>query len=77
MGNPISEPLVIVKKGDNDHREQGNWVHPHVALNLLQWCSLKFTVWVIRWLYDCPNSERRGRALVRIVCPASTLTLAN
>jgi len=35
-----------------DHRLQGTWVHPQVAINLGQWVSPAFAVQVSQWVYD-------------------------
>lgn len=51
MGIPISE-LLIITKGGNNKSEQGTWVHPQVAINLGQWCSAKFAVFVSRIVFD-------------------------
>lgn len=45
-GIPISE-LIQMVKGKNP-KLQGTWVHPKVAINLGQWISPKFAVWIIR-----------------------------
>ena len=36
--------------GPNDQR--GTWVHPHIAINLGQWCSPKFAVAVSKWVQE-------------------------
>lgn len=50
IGIPISALAQSVKGGDP--RLQGTWVHPHVAINLAQWCSPEFAVKVSQWVYD-------------------------
>ena len=43
--------LVQTFTGGTPHL-QGTWVHPHVAINLAQWCSAKFAVRVSTWVYE-------------------------
>jgi hypothetical protein len=50
-----------------DSRLQGTWVHPHVAINLAQWCSATFAVHVSQWVYDWMNSV--GPATVKETVP--------
>jgi hypothetical protein len=40
-GIPISELVVITKAADGRQR---TWVHPELALDLAQWCSVKFRI---------------------------------
>ena len=47
MGIPISA-LIKIKKGGNNKKEQGTWVHPEIAINIAQWCSSIFAVKVSR-----------------------------
>lgn len=49
-GIPVSELIQSVRGG---HPElQGTWVHPHIAMNLAQWCSPRFAVKVSQWVHD-------------------------
>jgi len=50
-GIPVSN-LVQTIKGRGDRIEQGNWVHPQVAINLGQWVSAKFAVMVSKWVSE-------------------------
>lgn len=51
MGIPITEqnqevtPLILQIQGGTPEL-QGTWIHPQVAINLGQWLSPKFAVWV-------------------------------
>ena len=36
--------LIEIKKGGNNKKEQGTWVHPDVAINIANWCSPLFAV---------------------------------
>lgn len=51
-GIPATGLIQIVRGGTPD--KQGTWVHPFVAVNLAQWCSPRFAVFVsrlfIHWL---------------------------
>ena len=51
IGIPISG-LVKVRKGGNEKKLQGTWVHPDVAVHLAQWVSAKFAVQVSRWVRE-------------------------
>ena len=50
-GIPVSG-LVKVRKGGNEKKLQGTWVHPDVAVHLAQWVSAKFAVQVSRWVRE-------------------------
>jgi KilA-N domain len=43
-----------------DIRFQGTWVHPQVAINLVQWLSAKFAVQVSQWVYDWMSGRSRS-----------------
>jgi hypothetical protein len=49
-GIPTTELVQSIQGGD--HRLQGTWVHPQVAINLGQWVSPAFAVQVSQWVYD-------------------------
>ena len=54
MGNHITEKnqyLVQIIQGGTPEK-QGTWVHPKVAIHLAQWCSAKFAVLVVDWVFD-------------------------
>lgn len=36
---------------------QGTWVHPQVAINLAQWASPKFAVYVSKWVFEWMNGN--------------------
>ncbi|EMR8507245.1 KilA-N domain-containing protein [Neisseria gonorrhoeae] len=37
--------LVIIKKGGNDKKSQGTWLHPKLAVDFARWLNPKFPVW--------------------------------
>ncbi|EOF8726577.1 KilA-N domain-containing protein [Neisseria gonorrhoeae] len=37
--------LVIIKKGGNDKKLQGTWLHPKLAVDFARWLNPKFAVW--------------------------------
>ena len=37
--------LVIIKKGGNDKKSQGTWLHPKLAVDFARWLDPKFAVW--------------------------------
>lgn len=43
-GYPVSEILKVIKGGNP--KFQGTWIHPLAAVNLAQWLSPKFAVFV-------------------------------
>ena len=57
MGNPIME-LIDVKKGGNDKRNQGSWIHPDLAVQLAQWISPVFALQVSRWIRELAMSGK-------------------
>jgi KilA-N domain len=56
MGIPISA-LIQSRKGGNIRLEQGTWVHPYVAINLGQWCSPEFAVFVSQLVFSWMNGD--------------------
>ena len=64
VGIPTSELVQIIKGGD--HRLQGTWVHPQVAINLGQWLSPEFAVKVSRWVVDWMMGEVQGYMPVHV-----------
>ena len=50
-GTPTSE-LISIKKGGNDKKNQGSWIHPDLAVQLAQWISPKFALKVSRWVRE-------------------------
>ncbi|ELI6456118.1 KilA-N domain-containing protein [Flavobacterium psychrophilum] len=55
MGIPISELVQQIKGGIPSF--QGTWVHPQVAINLAQWASPKFAVFVSKWVFEWMNGN--------------------
>ncbi len=39
-------------------QNQGTWVHPHIAINLAQWCSPKFAVQVSKWVFELMSTGK-------------------
>ena len=48
----ISSELIHIKKGGNDKKKQGSWIHPDLAVSLAQWISPKFSLKVSRWVRE-------------------------
>ena len=46
------EKLLIIRKGGNDHKAQGSWIHPILSANLAQWISNEFSVKVSIWIEE-------------------------
>ena len=44
--------LVDIKKGGNNKKGQGSWVHPDLAVQLAQWLSPIFSIQVSRWVRE-------------------------
>ena len=44
--------LIDVKKGGNDKKNQGSWIHPDLAVQLAQWISPVFALQVSRWIRE-------------------------
>ena len=55
MRIPVSK-LVVSFRGKPVHL-QGTWIHPKVAIHLGQWCSPRFAVSVVNWVYGWFNSR--------------------
>lgn len=55
MGIPITGLIEQVKGGVPQF--QGTWVHPQVAINLAQWASPKFAVFVSKWVFEWMNGN--------------------
>jgi hypothetical protein len=65
IGIPIAELVQSVVGGD--HRIQGTWVHPQVAIHLGQWVSAPFAVQVSQWVVDWMSGK--GPATVADTVP--------
>ena len=48
-GIPALE-LIDVKKGNSSNITQGSWIHPDLAVQLIQWISPKFAIQVSKWI---------------------------
>ena len=51
LGSQFPE-LIHIKKGGNDKKNQGSWIHPDLAVQLAQWISPKFALKVSRWVRE-------------------------
>ena len=60
MGIPISV-LVQIQKGGKSG-DQGTWVHPEIAVDIGQWCSVPMRIAVNRWVVDWMSSGRNPLA---------------
>ena len=56
-GIPVSL-LIQTKRGGTDVEQQGTWIHPRVAINLGQWCSPEFAVFVSDLVIDWIEGRR-------------------
>lgn len=54
MGIPISE--IIKELRGFRIGQQGTWVHPLMAVNLAQWCSTKFAIFISKLFYAWVNT---------------------
>ena len=44
--------LIESKKGGNDRKNMGSWIHPDLAVQLAQWISPLFAIQVSRWVRE-------------------------
>jgi hypothetical protein len=53
-GIPVSAKckVIDIKKGGNDKKGQGSWIHPDLAVQLAQWISPTFAIQVSRWIRE-------------------------
>lgn len=58
MGIPMDLLEFTTNTGPN--RDRGTWVHPHVAINLGQWCSPKFAVAISKWVHEWMSGKIVG-----------------
>lgn len=63
-GIPVSA-LVEARKGGGA-AAQGTWVHPDIAIHLVQWSSRKFAVQVETWYHTPQGGTRPVSAPVEI-----------
>lgn len=54
-GIPVTELIQKIQGGIS--QLQGTWVHPQVAINLAQWASPKFAVFVSKWIFEWMNGD--------------------
>lgn len=57
-GIPVSELIQVIKGGVPE--AQGTWVHPQVAINLAQWASPKFAVFVSKWVIEWTSGKDKN-----------------
>jgi hypothetical protein len=55
--NINTSALIQIRKGGNNKAEQRTWVHPLVAINLGQWCSPEFAVFVSKLVFGWMNGD--------------------
>jgi len=53
-GIPVSAnyQVIDIKKGGNDKKAQGSWIHPDLAVQLAQWISPIFSLEVSKWIRE-------------------------
>ena len=53
-GIPVSAnyQVIDIKKGGNDKKSQGSWIHPDLAVQLAQWISPTFALQVSKWVRE-------------------------
>ena len=44
--------VIDIKKGGNDKKAQGSWIHPDLAVQLAQWISPIFSLQVSKWVRE-------------------------
>lgn len=44
--------VIDIKKGGNDKKAQGSWIHPDLAVQLAQWISPTFALQVSKWIRE-------------------------
>ncbi|EMU5196040.1 KilA-N domain-containing protein [Neisseria gonorrhoeae] len=52
--------LVIIKKGGNDKKSQGTWLHPKLAVDFARWLNPKFAVWCDEQIETLLNGNVSG-----------------
>ncbi len=58
VGIPTTELIQTIQGGKPEL--QGTWIHPKVAINLGQWLSPKFAVWVTHCITEWVEGRSRG-----------------
>lgn len=58
LGIPRDSLIQQISTGSNESR--GTWVHPQVAINLGQWLSPKFAVWVTQRIQEWVEGTTKG-----------------
>ncbi|WP_448977224.1 KilA-N domain-containing protein [Neisseria sp.] len=67
--------LVIIKKGRNDKKSQGTWLHPKLAVDFARWLNPKFAVWCDEQIEILLNGKISDG--IKTVTPKPTRALPN
>lgn len=67
--------LVIIKKGGNDKKSQGTWLHPKLAVDFARWLNPKFAVWCDEQIEALLNGKVSDG--IKTVTPKPTRALPN
>jgi len=51
-GIMTTKKIIDIKKGGNDKKAQGSWIHPDLAVQLAQWLSPVFALKVSKWVRE-------------------------
>ena len=60
-GTPVHELIHSISGGHP--KQQGTWVHPHLAVNLAQWLSPTFAVKVSQWVSEWMSGTAPSRVM--------------
>ncbi|EEG33654.1 KilA-N domain-containing protein [Neisseria flavescens] len=66
--------LVIIRKGGNDKKSQGTWLHPKLAVDFARWLNPKFAVWCDEQIEALLNKVSDG---IKTVTPKPPRALPN
>lgn len=44
--------VIDIKKGGNNKKAQGSWIHPDLAVQLAQWISPSFAIQISKWIRE-------------------------
>lgn len=66
--------LVIIRKGGNDKKSQGTWLHPKLAVDFARWLNPKFAVWCDEQIEALLNTVSDG---IKTVTPKPPRALPN
>jgi hypothetical protein len=61
LSKELNIKILDIKKGGNDKKNQGSWVHPLLATYLAQWISLEFSVKVSKWIEEWKNIKTKNQ----------------